>query len=179
LGRGGKFVDGYCQPPLCLSLTLTDDSSLELDFKLPLGTSNKPSVQPPATSQRALQYTHYFDIRILCVANRDRLFEHCLRACGAYNRSDRGDKYVAVTFIADLTSLSSEGFGGNCYLKSGRGERTLFSSSNRNTRVSALVVEDNCGSYWKKRCGWGREWQSLIIELAFMCFMLLYRNMFE
>ena len=114
---------------------------------------NCPSLNTDRTSIE-LDSTHKYNFDTECGVDRkgDKIdivavitysFEHCLRACGAYNRYGRSDKCVAVTFIADLPSLSTEHFGGNCYLKSGKGERKSFDSSKRNSRVSAVLAEDN------------------------------------
>lgn len=68
-------------------------------------------------------------------------FEHCLRACGTYNRNDRDDRCVAVTFMADMPWTIDQ-YGGNCYLKSERGRKEPFEPWRRNFTVSALLQED-------------------------------------
>lgn len=139
------------------STSSTSESSAsptETDYSPPdnvILTLNCPSLTGDRTyTELDDSHTYYFDTEcgvdrqgdnINIVAVITYSFEHCLRACGAYNRYDRGDKCVAITFIADLTSIV--GFGGNCYLKSARGDRVLFDPPQRNTRVSALLVEDN------------------------------------
>lgn len=66
--------------------------------------------------------------------------DHCLRACVAYNDYASGDGCVAITFLADLSSLNQH--RGNCYLKSERGEKKQFDASQRNVTISAVLKDD-------------------------------------
>jgi len=113
---------------------------------------NCPSLTGDRTSTKLGAHTYYFDTEcgvdrkgdgINIIAVFAYSFEHCLRACGAYNRYDENDSTcLAVTFIADLTSIDGS-FSGNCYLKNAHGNRVPFDASQRTTRISALLIEDD------------------------------------
>ncbi|KAG9250318.1 uncharacterized protein F5Z01DRAFT_677878 [Emericellopsis atlantica] len=113
---------------------------------------NCPSLTGDMTSTKLGAHTYDFDSEcgvdrtgdgIVIIGVMAYSFEHCLRACGAYNRYDNNDsKCLAITFFANLTSID-DSFSGNCYLKNAQGSRKPFDASERTTTISALLVEDD------------------------------------